>query len=319
MEHVSCHFCGSLLGEPVVEGPDRMFPSAEIFRLILCNHCGLIYLDPRPTKAEIERYYPQTYAPYSNSSEKALPLMKRWAHRYGIRQRCQVVMSQKKHGGRLLDVGCATGTFLAAMREMGNWQVWGVETSMEASAQARQLGQLRVFNGELTEADFNDEYFDAVTLWDTLEHLHQPLEALREIWRILKPGGILVFRTPNVHSVNRRLFGPYWGGWDMPRHLHIFPLPILRQMLMQCDFEILQEFCPSGTYADFVISLRFLVVAKVRGERWRSLWLGLINPLVIQLVLFPYSYWADKTKRGAHMTVVARKPHRSTSHSSASD
>jgi len=306
-EEVRCHLCGSWSSDTVIEGPDRMFPSTEIFRFIRCNHCGLIYLDPQPTKAELGRYYPQDYAPHSDSAGKHMPWVKRWAHRYGIRKRQQVILAEQRTPGRLLDVGCATGTFLAAMRDVG-WDVRGVELSAEVAARARQWWGVDVYPGELAEAGFGDEYFDAVTLWDTLEHVHQPLAVLREVWRILKPDGMLALRTPNVHSVNLRLFGPHWGGWDMPRHLYIFPLPTLRQMLTQCAFEDVRAFSPAGTYADFVISLRFLVNARVEDARWRSLCHRLIHPLLIQVALSPYFYWADKTVRGAHVTVVARKP-----------
>ena len=125
----------------------------------------------------------------------------------------------------MLDVGCATGIFLDGMRSLG-WQAQGVEPSQVAADYAQQRFGLDVFQGRLEDAGFADASFDAVTLWDVLEHVHEPRQVLDEIARILRPGGVLVLSLPNPDSLEARLIGRFWLGWDLPRHLNLFR-PIL--------------------------------------------------------------------------------------------
>lgn len=305
LEEVNCHICGSNSFIKVVEGPDRMFPAEETFCFVRCTECGLIYLQPRPTPDEMSRYYPSTYAPHQQG-RSSLSSVRKWLYEYGLRQRCRVITSRKV-GGRLLDVGCANGTFLAAMDRLAGWEVEGVELSEGAVAHARERG-LQVFAGKLLDVKLPARAFDVVTLWDTLEHLYQPLDTLVEIHRILKPQGLLVLRLPHLESINRRLFGRYWGGWDAPRHLHLFPHSLLKRKLRDIGFMQVETLGLSGTYADFVISLKFWGQAKIQGERWRHRWSKVIRSLGIRGLLLPYTVLADKLRRGAHIGVLARKP-----------
>lgn len=273
-----------------------MLPTNETFHLVRCDACSLLYQTPRPTPAEIGRYYPPNYAPHA-AIEPARLLKQR-----GIQKRCQVILAHRT-SGRLLDVGCASGTFLAAMRMHGGWEVQGVELSAEAAARARQTWGLTVYNGELLAAGLPDAAFDVVTLWDVLEHVHAPRIVVQEAARLLAPGGLLVLRTPHLESLNCRLFGPYWGGWDLPRHLYLFPQPVLRRLLIEAGFTSLQTLFPLGTYADLQISLGFWINSlPVPALRAIMMPLSRLTPL-----LWPYAAWADQTGRGAHVTIVAHK------------
>lgn len=107
-------------------------------------------------------------------------------------------------GGRLLDVGCSYGAFLELARERG-FEVAGVELSKKASRYARRERDLEIFTGTLEEASFEDGAFDVVTLWDLIEHLDRPVDTLREVHRVLAPGGCLVIFTINQRSLINRL------------------------------------------------------------------------------------------------------------------
>ena len=98
--------------------------------------------------------------------------------------------------GRVLDVGCAFGTFLKVARDRG-WQPSGVEVSQYSSAAARKRWGLDVFTGDLSDAPLDNESFDLITFWDVIEHVLDPRRALERAWRLLRPGGCVLVTTDN--------------------------------------------------------------------------------------------------------------------------
>lgn len=123
--------------------------------------------------------------------------------------------------GKLLDVGCGNGEFLATMKELG-WETVGVETDQQAAAVARERFGLDVRLGTLDEVGFSNDSFDAVSLSHVIEHVHDPLALLAECRRILRPGGKLIILTPNSRSLGHRIFRAAWRGLEPPRHIQVF-------------------------------------------------------------------------------------------------
>ena len=124
--------------------------------------------------------------------------------------------------GALLDVGCGDGTFLLEAQKAG-WNVCGLETSETAVKNAKALG-LSVLPGSLEDRLFDDSQFNLVRMWSVLEHVPDANVALRELVRILKPGGWAIIQVPNAASFAQRLTQARWSGWDLPAHLtHFIP------------------------------------------------------------------------------------------------
>jgi SAM-dependent methyltransferase len=153
--------------------------------------------------------------------------------------------------GRLLDVGCATGDFLAAAQER-SWAAQGVELSGHAAAVARRRGvDVRV--GTLRNARFPDASFDVVTMLDVIEHLNDPMAELKEVRRVLRPGGIICVETPNWDSIYRRVLGRRWAALQPRLHLLYFDSTTLREAVGRAGFhvfrnltEIVALFSPEG-------------------------------------------------------------------------
>jgi len=141
--------------------------------------------------------------------------------------------------GRLLEVGCGSGTTLEWYREHG-WEVAGVELSQAAAERANKIG-IKIFCGPVHEAGFPKEYFDSVILFDTIEHLHKVKETLCEIRRVLKKDGTLFLTTQNILSLEFRLFKHHWPALDLPRHLYDFDRQSLNKLLTECGFRIYQS------------------------------------------------------------------------------
>lgn len=121
--------------------------------------------------------------------------------------------------GKLLDIGCGTGEFLAYNKHLG-WTVRGVEVNPKARAQAEAQLQLPV--SESLHALPNDTTFQAITLWHVLEHLADLKESCRKIIDLLAPGGAIFVAVPNCASYDAEYYGKYWAGYDVPRHLYHF-------------------------------------------------------------------------------------------------
>lgn len=306
METTTCNLCHSPHAEVVYRISDWLLNRPEVVTtLVRCKECGLIYQNPRPTIEEMGEHYPPDYEPYhSYETEKKSWLMQK-AIDYGFDNRARGVIDYKKDG-LLLDLGCAAGDFLIHMQKKYGWQVRGVEISKYASTIAREKFGLDVFTGNLETANFPDNTFDAVTLWDVLEHLHDPSGTLHEVQRVLKPGGILAFRVPNGNSYDARIFGRYWSGLDAPRHLYIFDPSSLRALLTKNGFQVLRMTSKHGSYLGFALSIRMWMVAKgVNPSTRDALTIAMYHPLA-RMASVPAFYLYSLMQHSSQLMVSAR-------------
>jgi 2-polyprenyl-3-methyl-5-hydroxy-6-metoxy-1,4-benzoquinol methylase len=124
-------------------------------------------------------------------------------------------------GGRLLDVGAAYGFAVSEAEKLG-WSAVGLEVSVAASRKAADETGGKVAVGNSLATPFASESFDVITMWDVLEHLSDPHQAIAELARLLKPGGQLVFTTTDVGSLIARLQGSAWHLYTLPEHLYFF-------------------------------------------------------------------------------------------------
>lgn len=141
--------------------------------------------------------------------------------------------------GKLLDVGCGNGQFLAMMQDLG-WEVVGVEPDGQAVKAARACLGLSVYEGTLEEAGFPEDSFDAITMNHVIEHVWDPISTLRECRRVLKVGGRLVVITPSIWSLGARLFSKAWLPWEPPRHLFLFSPRTLQECAEQAGLRVLK-------------------------------------------------------------------------------
>jgi len=307
MEEVTCALCGVKDTRRVLTLRDFAFGVPGEFTLVRCCRCGLMYLNPRPSPAQMSRYYPATYLPYKSAIEDEQWTLMRWVRRRNIRRYRQVVEElSPRVPGRILDVGCSTGIFLAEMRN-ADWETYGIDPSPVAVAYARQRFGLEVFEGPLSEADLATERFTVVTMWDVLEHTFNPLKILKSIHQLLETEGIVVITIPSYESWDRLLFGRYWIGYDAPRHLYVFPREVLQSMLTHVGFEIVHLRCAFGGYYTFIASLRLWINQHIRNPFMRNIWFQLLNVPGLRLPFFPVTTVAGWLGKGNKLEVVARK------------
>ena len=237
-EECDCLLCGSDKWAPHVEAPDRAArDSGKWFLVVRCPDCGLCFTNPRPRAGSMKAFYPAEYAPHQPAGNSAKA--PRWWQRLPfVRARGDLARKLLPlHGrGRLLDFGCGSGSFVLRMRQQG-WQVTGLDLSETVVDHLRSQFGLHVFSGSLPHPALDDGSFDVITMWQALEHVHQPLDTLRAAHRLLAPGGKLMVTVPNIESLAFRWFGSCWNGLDLPRHLVHFSPQTLRHMLHRAGFE----------------------------------------------------------------------------------
>ena len=250
-------------------------------------------------------YYPENYESFIWQRTDRLPLWQRCSLRYGLWKRCRLVLRHKRNG-RLLDIGCGTGHFLAEMGRYPGWELAGVEPNAKAAEFARQALGLNVHLGDLFSAQFPDHHFDVVTMWDVLEHLYEPVSVLREIHRVLKPDGVLILRTPSLDSWDARVFGCYWAGLDSPRHLAVYSRRTVEKLLTHADFILRDLTTGSGSYFVCLLSLRFLLEEAVSVPWLRRLAMALVQNVLARLILTVPLFIADHWGLGSEMLIVAQ-------------
>ncbi|MCS7045897.1 MAG: class I SAM-dependent methyltransferase [Gemmataceae bacterium] len=232
-EEKDCLLCGSAAWTPLVEAPDPTPGGAgQWFMVVQCKDCGLCYTNPRPSSDSIQQFYPPGYVPHQSRVAAAERSWWRpiWPGRATGRRWLRL-----QGEGRLLDFGCGGGAYLLRMRRQG-WRVAGIDTSAEVVERLRTTFGLSVLHGSLPHPELPEESFDVVTMWHSLEHVHEPLTVLRGAYRVLTPQGRLIVAVPNMDSAAFRWFGQAWNGLDLPRHLVHFAPWSLQLMLHRVGF-----------------------------------------------------------------------------------
>jgi SAM-dependent methyltransferase len=195
-----------------------------------CPNCGFEFVSPTPSADELAEYYDRGYE---------VPLERYAAANARNAARIEGVERWSPGRGRLLEVGASWGHSLAAARDRG-WDVAGVELSPSASSYAREHFGLTVFNCQLADAPLDDASFDAVIMWHVLEHVSNPKQELARLATLLKPGGILGLRVPNIASFGARVAGQWWPWMCPPAHLWFFSATTLPRLLSASGFEVLE-------------------------------------------------------------------------------
>jgi SAM-dependent methyltransferase len=253
--------------------------SAEFLgRVVRCRQCELCFTNPRPSAESMGPFYAADYSPHQRCG--LTPGQRRRARWWALLPRAWRAGNPERRGwprprpARLLDVGCGGGAFLERMRLQG-WEVTGLDASAAIVARVRRELGLPILLGSLPRPDLTPQSFELVTLWQSLEHLPRPLEALSDARRLLAPGGRLMVSVPNIASGPYRWFGSAWFGLDLPRHLLHFTPATLRAMLHRAGFAI--DSLGMIPHSDWLRASAGLA-RRQRPSLGRLGWLGLRGP-----------------------------------------
>lgn len=195
-----------------------------VFTAVRCTSCGLVWVDPFLTEEGLRRYY----AGYLSARVKDARLMALRQRQYELdRDFLQRAIS----AGRVLDVGCGEGRFLATLSD--RFEKYGLELDPESAALARARYPFgsRIVPRVLGEDGFDPHFFDLVIMRGVIEHLPDPRSAVRRVSELLKPGGMFfITATPDVSAFCATLYRERWNQFQPAEHLYYFSVPTLSRL-----------------------------------------------------------------------------------------
>lgn len=281
MGDARCPMCGS-------DAARRRY-SITRFEVMRCRGCTLVYLWPQPSAEEIRAMFTTLYT----TGEGSVPELRDY---YGFcyedapgnplvqaYERWLEALERVRAPGRLLDIGCGTGLFLAVARRRG-WQPFGIDDCSEATRHAREHFGLDVRGGEFADFAASGERFDAITGWDIIEHSRAPIELLRAVRRCLDPGGVVGLSTPNQRSILDLVAGVLYrlsGGrvtaplekFYIEQHFLYFTPDTLEQALGRAGLEVVKLELEATDLGRLHLSaaMRLVLQALFGVARWTGL------------------------------------------------
>jgi 2-polyprenyl-3-methyl-5-hydroxy-6-metoxy-1,4-benzoquinol methylase len=209
-----------------------------------CNQCKLIQVTNKPSNEQLSSIYSQSYFSHNKYLDKGT-LYREFGRRLDILKSYLI-----DENAKVLDFGCAQADFIDFA--MNKYQFWGYDFSQYAIKKAKEKKNIigeRLFSNNEIDSLFENEQFNAVVLWDVLEHLWDIDEIFKKLTYILKPGGYLVLSTPNIDSTVSKLMGKYWAFMTPPEHLSFFTKETFYYISQQHNLKIL-EWKTKGKWAN---------------------------------------------------------------------
>jgi 2-polyprenyl-3-methyl-5-hydroxy-6-metoxy-1,4-benzoquinol methylase len=315
---------------------DRYFSVPGQWSLLRCNECRLLWLNPRPRPSESAKLYADYYTHDVQIVDSAARRLRRAAKRsilgarFGysdiqpesgfwklagealsllppLRRKAEreILYLHGRQRGRMLDIGCGDGSFLAQMRDLG-WETHGVEPDPKAAQVAREEFGLNVLTGAIGDLEFPDASFDAITMSHVIEHVPDPIEVLRRCHALLRPNGTLVAATPNGSSFGHRFLRAGWRELDPPRHFYIFTAETLGRCAEIAGLRVERLVTSSRNASGIWSTSRQIRRSGMMNAERVGLWLRAEGTIFsfVERVLQSFSSRASCEE----ITLIARKP-----------
>ena len=225
---VACALCGAENHRPVCWN--------DSLRIVQCTGCGMVFVNPQPTQSALLEYYAAQdlmeqdgWSSYFRHRPEQIHEL--WQRRFADMQRWK-----NGPGVRLLDVGSGCGDFLHQALQAG-WEVRGFEFSPAVAEVSRRKYGIAVEVSVIFDLRDHDNSFDAVAMWHVLEHMRDPLGALRRCRELLAPGGLLALEVPNLNFLARK---SYRYPLSLNLHLYHFSPATLSGIVRKAGFEVLE-------------------------------------------------------------------------------
>lgn len=261
IHYTTCPACASAGITNVLQVKDYTV-SGEVFTIAECGTCTLRFTQDVPAIDAIAPYYKsENYISHTNISRGFINRLYHGVRKRTIRAKRKLLQKVTgKTTGKLLDLGSGTGAFVHEMKGH-QWETTGLEPDAGARKVAQQL-----YGVELSATtrffELPHGYFDAITLWHVLEHVHDLDGYIRQLKTILHANGKIFIAVPNYTSGDAATYKAHWAAYDVPRHLYHFS-PLAMQLLMEKHGLKIIAYLPMW-YDSFYISL---VSNKYKGEK----------------------------------------------------
>ena len=236
MENIqNCPVCGSPHSTLKLKAKDYTV-SNEMFHIVTCDSCQLIYTNPRPAANEASPYYQASaYISHSDTSEGIVNKLYHAIRRITLKSKTNWIEPEKRGTRELLDVGCGNGHFLAAAKDKG-WNITGLELDPETANRAAKLTGITIAPSLKEIAP--EKQFQVVTLWHVLEHVYELDEYFHFFKNRIASDGKLLLALPNPASFDANYFKEYWAAYDVPRHIYHFTPATISALAAKYGFKL---------------------------------------------------------------------------------
>ena len=262
MEKINCIICGNNKTIPFIKLRDRLTQDQETFQLVKCE-CGFVFLSPRPDSDEISAYYQYSeYDPHTSGTNNSWNKIYQLVQRFTMQWKYHKITSFYQ-SGKLLDIGGGQGEFAAYMASRG-WDV----VCQDRLTDKLNMNTFQDIKSVVDLIEIEDEgCFDVITLWHSLEHIHDISKLYFQITRLLSPDGILLIAVPNLQAPERLSYGRNWAPFDAPRHLYHFHAGSLMALCNKYKFRVLRKFSlfQDTPYNILLSMLKFNPVHIIKG------------------------------------------------------
>ncbi len=304
-----CNLCENTKISFLFKNHDRMFNLSGDYDIFRCDKCGLIFINPQPADEELSKHYPNDY--YSFNGEKPKEFAIKIYQKIYLGNLFEKLLFSPfklifRHtlvvpDGRFLDIGCGSGKFMVLMQKLG-MECFGVETG-KIDGEFVKKNNLKIYNTNLKDANFPDDYFDVISLSWVLEHIKNPLDVFHEIKRILKPNGKIILSVPQSKCLLFFIFGKYWASLDTPRHLFIFSKKTIKMYSEKTGLKIIKT---KNMQSNILHTLFYFSNALVPKERFFSE-NNFSKNIFLQLLVMPISLMISAFRLGDEIEVILSK------------
>ncbi len=285
---IECPACRTKSFKFIRKCKDFLVSSAE-FNIVECEHCRLLFTNPRPDINEISKYYDSAdYISHSNSSKGIFNLIYQRVRNYSIGKKLNLLEKlNTSNAKKLLDIGCGTGEFLAACKSNG-WDCRGIEPNEGARKKVIEKFSIAVYpENALEEKTAGFSEFSMITMWHVLEHVHDLRKRLEQAYQLLNSSGYLIIAVPNPESEDARHYGDLWAAYDVPRHLYHFKPKVLKKLVLEFGFKFIESH--PMPFDAFYVSLLSERHAETKLAAFNALWQGLKSNLLAGSVAEKFS------------------------------
>lgn len=203
------------------------------------------------------------------------------------------LIEKYQHSGNFLDIGVGSGLMLKLSQKNG-FKTYGVDVSEYAISRLKKIIKAKLFCGDLKDLNLPNNFFEAVNMRHSIEHLKNPQKTLKLVFKLLKPGGVVCVATPNSFGLHAKIFGKDWPHLSLPYHLHFFSQSSLKNLLTSVGFEILEQKTEELTNYDLLKLLLFKLGIKSGKSPTKISFF--INQILAKLNL------------GEGLVIIAKKP-----------
>jgi 2-polyprenyl-3-methyl-5-hydroxy-6-metoxy-1,4-benzoquinol methylase len=274
IRYTACPGCGSVDIRAALTALDHTV-TEEAFEIWECDLCSLRFTQGIPTPEEIQDYYrSDNYVSHTDTEKGFVNRLYHLVRKRTLEKKFQIISGfTGLKSGKLLDLGAGTGAFFNHMQRKG-WELTGLEPDEGARRVAGSVHGIKL-QGIDRLPDLEENFFDAITLWHVLEHLHPLHQDLGRLKKILQPEGLIFIAVPNYTSYDAGYYKANWAAYDVPRHLYHFS-PQSMKALLKSEGLRLHSIRPMW-YDSIYISLLSEKYKRGHSNLWMGVSVGAIS------------------------------------------